>query len=300
MSAVDNPLTYSLEDLLQVMARLRDPQQGCPWDLAQDFASIVPHTLEEAYEVADTIERQDWPHLQDELGDLLFQVIFYARLGEEQQRFDFAAIVDQLVGKLLRRHPHVFPQGRLDGAGPEARIDVAAVGERWEQIKQQEREQKSRPGVLDEIPLALPGLSRAAKLQKRAAKIGFDWTQADAVLDKMEEEIAELRAAIAAGRQQEIVDEMGDLLFVQVNLARHLEVDPEQAIRATNSKFERRFRHIEQQVNAAGGDWQQFDLAQLDAWWDEAKQLERSQPAASVQQPAGMAHQPASGSARKE
>ncbi len=268
-------MSYTLDDLIAVMARLRDPGSGCPWDLEQDFASIVPHTLEEAYEVADTIERQDWAHLKDELGDLLFQVIFYARLGEEQQRFDFHAIVDQLVGKLLRRHPHVFPDGMLDGARRQEQIDTAAVGERWEQIKQRERESKARPGLLDEVPLALPGLSRAAKLQKRAAKVGFDWSQADAVLDKMEEEIAELRAAIAAGRQWEIVDEMGDLLFVQVNLARHLDVDPEQAIRSTNSKFERRFRYIEQQVNAAGGDWAQFSLAQLDAWWDAAKAQER-------------------------
>lgn len=264
-------MSYTLDDLILLMRRLRDPETGCPWDLEQDFASIVPHTLEEAYEVADTIEREDWAHLKDELGDLLFQVIFYARLGEEQERFDFHAIVDQLVTKLLRRHPHVFPDGTLHGERRDSTIDTEEVGQRWEQIKQQEREQKARPGVLDEIPLSLPGLSRAAKLQKRAAKVGFDWPESIQVLDKMEEEIAELREAIASGRQQEIADEMGDLLFVQVNLARHLGVDPEQAIRSTNQKFERRFRHVEAQVAAAGGDWQEFSLAQLDAWWDEAK-----------------------------
>ncbi|GGB89016.1 nucleoside triphosphate pyrophosphohydrolase [Marinobacterium zhoushanense] len=264
-------MSYSLDDLIFLMQRLRDPQSGCPWDLEQSYASIVPHTLEEAYEVADTIEREDWPHLQDELGDLLFQVIFYARLAEEEQRFDFHAIVDQLVAKLLRRHPHVFPDGTLRGGRRQGEIATAEIGERWESIKQQERDAKARPGVLDEIPLGLPGLSRAAKLQKRASKVGFDWREALPVLDKIEEEIAELREAILAGKQQEIASEMGDLLFVQVNLARHLNVDPEQAIRATNAKFERRFRYIEQQVNNAGGDWSGFSLEQLDSWWDEAK-----------------------------
>lgn len=264
-------MSYTLDDLIYLMQRLRDPESGCPWDLEQTFASIVPHTLEEAYEVADTIEREDWPHLQDELGDLLFQVIFYARLAEEEQRFDFHAIVDQLVAKLLRRHPHVFPDGTLRGERRQGEIATDEVGERWESIKQQERDAKARPGVLDEIPLGLPGLSRAAKLQKRASKVGFDWGEALPVLDKIEEEIAELREAILSGSQEAIASEMGDLLFVQVNLARHLNVDPEQAIRATNAKFERRFGYIEQQVNAAGGDWSDFSLEQLDQWWDEAK-----------------------------
>lgn len=264
-------MSHDLNDLLEVMRRLRDPHQGCPWDRQQDFASIVPHTLEEAYEVADTIEREDWAHLQDELGDLLFQVIFYARLGEEQERFDFHAIVDQLVTKLIRRHPHVFPDGGLQGEGTREPIDTAAVGERWEQIKQAERNAKARAGVLDDIPLALPGLSRAAKLQKRAARVGFDWGDALPVLDKIEEEIAELREAIAAGQEAQIRAEMGDLLFAQVNLARHLGVDPEQAIRGTCQRFERRFRYIEEQVNAAGGRWSDFTLEQLDRWWDEAK-----------------------------
>lgn len=264
-------MSHDLNDLLEVMRRLRDPRQGCPWDRQQDFASIVPHTLEEAYEVADTIEREDWAHLQDELGDLLFQVIFYARLGEEQARFDFHAIVDQLVAKLIRRHPHVFPDGRLQGEGTRERIDTEAVSERWEQIKQAERNAKARAGVLDDIPLALPGLSRAAKLQKRAARVGFDWGEALPVLDKIEEEIAELREAIAAGQEAQIRAEMGDLLFAQVNLARHLGVDPEQAIRGTSLRFERRFRYIEEQVNAAGGCWDDFTLEQLDRWWDEAK-----------------------------
>jgi ATP diphosphatase len=264
-------MSYTLDDLIYLMRRLRDRDSGCPWDLEQDFASIVPHTLEEAYEVADTIEREDWNHLQDELGDLLFQVIFYARLGEEVQLFDFHRIVDQLVDKLIRRHPHVFPDGTLRGERRQSETDTRAVGETWEAIKQREREDKQRPGVLDEIPLSLPGLSRAAKLQKRASKVGFDWGEPLPILDKIEEEIGELREAILSGDSDRIRDEMGDLLFAQVNLARHLEVDPEQAIRSTNAKFERRFRFIESKVEAAGGVWSDFTLQQLDAWWDEAK-----------------------------
>ncbi len=262
---------YGIDDLLYLMQRLRDPEAGCPWDLKQDFASIVPHTLEEAYEVADTIERQDWAHLKDELGDLLFQVIFYAQLGAEEERFDFAAIVDSLVTKLVRRHPHVFPAGTLDSSREGASICEAEIKANWERIKQAEREHKSRSGILDDVPLALPALSRAAKLQKRAAQVGFDWPDPLQVLDKIEEEIAELREAIAAGDRREIRHELGDLIFAQVNLARHLGVNPETALRATNQKFERRFGHVEQRVNASQREWQQFSLAELDAFWDEAK-----------------------------
>ena len=265
---------YTLEDLIFLMSRLRDPDSGCPWDLQQDFASIVPHTLEEAYEVADTIEREDWPHLQDELGDLLFQVIFYAQLGRERSLFDMDGIIDQLVSKLVRRHPHVFPDGQLRGAKRTDEIESDRVNEQWEAIKSVEREQKARAGVLDEVPLALPALSRAAKLQKRAAGVGFDWSEASDVLDKIEEEIAELREAMQAGDQDAVADEMGDLLFAQVNLARKLGVNSEQAVRNTNTKFERRFRYIEEQVTASGKDWSQFTLQQLDHWWDQAKGLE--------------------------
>lgn len=266
---------YNLGDLVQLMQRLRDPDKGCPWDIQQDFASIVPHTLEEAYEVADTIEREDWTHLKDELGDLLFQVIFYAQLGREQSLFDMDSIIDQLVSKLLRRHPHVFPDGQLYGEGHHNNaINSDQVNAQWEAIKAQEREQKSRAGVLDEVPLSLPSLSRAAKLQKRAAGVGFDWSSPHDVLDKIEEEIAELREAIDLKDSSAIADEMGDLLFAQVNLARKLGVNPEQAVRGTNAKFERRFRFIEAQVNAAGGNWSAFTLEQLDAWWDQAKTRE--------------------------
>ena len=265
---------YDLNDLIYLMSRLRDPDSGCPWDLQQDFASIVPHTLEEAYEVADTIERKDWPHLQDELGDLLFQVIFYAQLGREQSLFDMDAIIDQLVSKLVRRHPHVFPDGELRGEQRTQEIESDRVNQQWEAIKSAEREQKARAGVLDEIPLSLPALSRAAKLQKRAAGVGFDWSEASQVLDKIEEEIAELREAMSSGDEAAVADEMGDLLFAQVNLARKLGVNSEQAVRHTNAKFERRFRYIEEQVNASGKSWQHFTLEQLDHWWDEAKALE--------------------------
>lgn len=263
-------MRYTLEDLIRLMAALRDPQRGCPWDLQQSFASIVPHTLEEAYEVADCIEREDWSHLRDELGDLLFQVVFYARLADEQGWFDLPAIIDQLVAKLIRRHPHVFPDGTLDGKAGDTPA-VEQVNHNWEAIKQQERAEKARTGILDDIPQALPALSRAAKLQRRAARVGFDWPELDGVLDKLEEELGELREALAQGDLAHAREEIGDLLFAQVNLARRLEIDPEQALRQTNAKFERRFGHVEQQVQASGQDWEQLSLEQLDLWWDEAK-----------------------------
>ncbi|SEQ86634.1 ATP diphosphatase [Amphritea atlantica] len=266
-------MRYTLEDLQTLMARLRDPEDGCPWDLKQDFASIVPHTLEEAYEVADTIERQDWQHLQGELGDLLFQVIFYARLAEEQQGYNFDDIVDTLVKKLIRRHPHVFPGGTLTSRRSSTALDEQQIKETWEAIKAEERGEKphQEPRVLDDIPMALPALNRAEKLQKRAARVGFDWGDVLPVLDKIEEEIAELREAIAAGDQLEMEHELGDLLFAQVNLARHMGVNPETALRYTNQKFTNRFNYIEDQVERSSGDWQAFTLDELDHWWDEAK-----------------------------
>ena len=265
---------YTLSDLTYLMSRLRDPQGGCPWDLQQTFATIVPHTLEEAYEVADTIEREDWTHLKDELGDLLFQVIFYAQLGQEESLFDLDGIIDQLVSKLVRRHPHVFVDGQLRGSRATDEVEPEQVNRQWEAIKAQERERKSKVGVLDEIPLSLPSLSRAQKLQKRAANVGFDWSEAKDVLDKLEEEIGELREAIDLGDSNAVADEMGDLLFAQVNLARKLGVNAEQAVRATNAKFERRFRYIEDQVNASERDWSDFTLQELDQLWNAAKSLE--------------------------
>jgi ATP diphosphatase len=264
---------YTLDDLLHLMARLRDPVDGCPWDLKQDFASIVPHTLEEAYEVADTIEREDWEHLPGELGDLLFQVIFYAHLGQEEQRFEFADVVDTLVSKLIRRHPHVFPEGTLESRGGAGSKDERDIKATWEAIKAQERSEKPQqePRVLDDIPMALPALNRAVKLQKRAAREGFDWGDVGPVLDKIEEEIAELREAIAAGDIVEMEHELGDLLFAHVNLARHMGVNPESALRYTNQKFTNRFNYIEDRVNDSGQDWQAYSLDALDGWWNEAK-----------------------------
>lgn len=272
---------YSIGDLLEVMARLRDPERGCPWDLQQHFASIAPHTLEECYELVDAIERGDFPQIRDELGDVLFQVIFYAQLGREQEKFDFDDIVHNIVEKLLRRHPHVFPLGRLNADDIRApvvaeKVAVDQVGVNWERIKQEERASKNQTGILDDVPLALPALSRAVKLQKRAARVGFDWENRRDILAKMEEEQAELEAAIATGDAEKIADEMGDVLFVCVNLASFLKVDPETALRAANRKFERRFNYIESKLAAQGRRMDEASLAEMDALWNEAKQLERT------------------------
>ncbi len=270
---------YQLDDLLHLMARLRDPQHGCPWDLQQDFASIVPHTLEEAYEVADAIEQGDFAHLPGELGDLLFQVVYYSQLGREQALFDFAQVVHGITAKLVRRHPHVFPDGDLYGSPDVPRLGEAAIKQRWEQIKAEERaERAAEPqqlSLLDDVPQALPALNRAGKLQKRAAQVGFDWPDALPVVDKVREELDEVLEAMASGDAAAQGEELGDLLFAVCNLARHLKVDPEQALRAANHKFERRFRHIEQALRDAQQDFAACSLEQLDALWGEAKQREK-------------------------
>lgn len=269
------PRRYTFDDLLALMARLRDPERGCPWDLEQTFATIAPHTLEECYELIDAIERADAVQIRDELGDVLFQVVFYAQLGREQGLFEFPEVIDNLARKLLRRHPHVFPDGTLnEGDGGEGDVPALApqqVSQNWEQIKQQERLAKQQAGVLDDVPQALPALSRAAKLQRRAARVGFDWDDWRQVLTKMEEETAEIDAAVASGDRAAIADEVGDLLFCCVNLARLLEVDPEQALRGSNRKFERRFRYIERALAAQGRHPQQATLAEMDALWNAAK-----------------------------
>jgi len=266
---------YSLADLLEVMARLRDPADGCPWDLQQHFASIAPHTLEECYELVDAIERGDFPQVREELGDVLFQVIFYAQLGREQQLFTFAELVHNLVSKLLRRHPHVFPSGDPHARSNTDAVAVETVNHNWEVIKQQERKQKSQHGILDDVPLALPALSRAAKLQKRAARVGFDWGGWREVIEKMDEERAELIEAIESGDRDRIADELGDVLFSSVNLARFLDIDPESALRAGNRKFERRFGYIERALAVRGLAPQQVALEEMEALWIEAKQRER-------------------------
>lgn len=278
---------YQLDDLLHLMARLRDPRHGCPWDLRQDYASIVPHTLEEAYEVADAIAKRDFPQLRDELGDLLFQVVYYSQLGREDGHFDFAQVVDGITRKLVRRHPHVFPDGDLHGPLDLPRLDEATIKRRWEEIKAEERAEKAAApeqlSLLDDVPAALPALSRAAKLQKRAANVGFDWADATPVVAKIQEELDEVREAMANGQAAQVAEEVGDLLFVMVNLARHLQVDAEDALRQANAKFERRFRYIEEGLKAQGRAPQEASLEEMDALWDAAKVAEKGTVGHSLQ-----------------
>ena len=273
---------YSLEDLLHLMARLRDPQYGCPWDIRQTYASLVPYTLEEAYEVADAIESGDLAHLQGELGDLLFQVVYYSQLAREEGRFEFDGVVNSITRKLIRRHPHVFPTGDLYAPPDQPRLSEEQVKQRWDQIKAEERAEKAdapqQLSLLEDVPLALPALSRAAKLQKRAAQVGFDWPAALPVVDKVREELDEVLEAMADNDQPAIEEEIGDLLFVVVNLARHLKVDPESALRGANAKFDRRFRFIEQALRDTHRPIEDCTLEDLDALWGEAKRQEKNLP----------------------
>lgn len=274
-----------MDDLITLMARLREPQTGCPWDTRQTYSTIVPHTIEEAYEVADAIERSDYPHLKDELGDLLFQVIFYAQMGKEDGHFDFESIVDHLVQKLIRRHPHVFPDGTLASRiDPDNRPTEAWIKESWERIKAEERAQKpatDEPASrLDGIARTLPAMALAEKLQKRASRHGFDWPDIGPVFDKLHEELDELKEAWQAarsgtGEQDAVEDELGDLLFVCVNLARFMKVNPELALKRTNRKFEMRFRAIEEVLRAEGRDLDDESLEALDAIWQKVKGVER-------------------------
>lgn len=259
---------YSTDDLLYLMARLRDPVRGCPWDIKQDYASIAPSTLEEAYEVVDAIEKQDFVHLKEELGDLLFQVIFYSQLGKEQQRFDFAGVVSALVEKLVRRHPHVFPDGTLASSIDNRLTLPLDVKARWEAIKQQERYAKGAHGLLADVPLNLPALSRAAKLQKRAASVGFDWQDVAGPIAKVREELLEVEEAISAKNNQAVEEELGDLLFSVVNISRYLKIDPEQALRRANQKFEQRFNYIETRAVAPLAE---TSIEEMNALWDQAK-----------------------------
>lgn len=253
-----------LERLLAIMARLRDPVDGCPWDLQQTFATVAPYTVEEAYEVADAIERDDLADLKDELGDLLLQVVFHARMAEEAGAFDFADVARAINDKMVRRHPHVFGETIYETAG--------AQGEAWEAIKAQERLQKGRAvSLLDDVPTGLPALTRALKLTKRAARVGFDWPDISFVLDKLREEIGEMEAEIAAGDREKLRGELGDVFFVLANLARKLDIEPEDALRATNAKFVRRFQFIEAELAKLGKTPDDADLAEMDALWDAAK-----------------------------
>ncbi|MDR6160925.1 ATP diphosphatase [Pseudomonas fluorescens] len=275
-------MMYSLECLLHLMSRLRDPQFGCPWDIRQTYATIVPHTLEEAYEVADAIERGDLDHLQGELGDLLFQVVYYSQLAKEEGRFEFAGVIDSITRKLIRRHPHVFPTGDLYAPLDVPRLSETQVKQRWEEIKAEERAEKSAApeqlSLLDDVPATLPALSRSAKLQKRAGQVGFDWPDALPVLDKVREELDEVLEAMSENDPLAVADEIGDLLFSVVNLARHLKVDPETALRGANGKFERRFRFIEQALRDTHRPMEDCTLEELDALWGEAKRQEKNEP----------------------
>jgi nucleoside triphosphate diphosphatase len=266
--------------LLEIMAALRTPVSGCPWDLQQTFRTIAPYTLEEAYEVADAIERNDLDDLCDELGDLLLQVVYHAQMASEQDAFAFGDVVERITAKMIRRHPHVFGDDRAKSAG-------MAKG-MWDKMKFEEKAEKAArrgalakdaatdQGFLDEVPFNLPSLTRALKLQQRAAKVGFDWDHAEPILDKIEEEIGELRAEISAGENDKTRGEYGDLLFAMVNLGRHLKIDPEDALRAANSKFRRRFRHIEEGLTKAGGSLEAASLIEMEALWSEAKEIEKS------------------------
>jgi MazG family protein len=254
-----------LEALLALMRALRDPQAGCPWDREQDFVSIAPFTIEEAYEVADAIGRGDLDRLRDELGDLLFQVVFHARMAEEAGHFDFAAVARGIRDKLVRRHPHIFAERRA--------LDMAQLHVSWETQKAQERAAAGMHGVLSDVPRALPALARAAKLGRRAARVGFDWPDAAGVRAKVDEELAEIDAALAARDREQLADELGDLLFTVANWARHLQVDAEDALRRAALKFEQRFECMERLAEREGRALAGLDAAQWGQLWEQAKSL---------------------------
>ncbi len=272
MTETRDPI-FSVEDglprLLEVMRRLRAPDGGCPWDIEQDFASIAPYTIEEAYEVADAIDREDWGELEGELGDLLLQVVYHGQMGTEAGHFDFASVARRTAAKMIDRHPHVFGDDRRDKSAAEQTRD-------WEAAKAGERAAGGAAGVLDDVALGLPALLRAVKLQKRAARVGFDWPGAEDVLEKISEEVRELVDARNGGSTDHLREEFGDLLFVIANLARHLKIDPEAALRGANAKFTRRFQWIEAALSKVGRRPEDSDLEEMDALWDQAKSQETS------------------------
>lgn len=264
-----------IDRLLEIMAALRTPVTGCPWDLEQDFDSIKPYTIEEAYEVADAIERGDLDDLRDELGDLLLQVVFHARMAEEQGEFGFGEVVEAITAKMIRRHPHVFAVSGAD--------DPAKVKKQWDEIKAAEKrergERRARRGISEDfkaghlggVPRTMPALMEALKLQQQAAKVGFDWSDPEPILDKIEEEIGEFREALKSGDKTKIADELGDLIFAAVNIGRHVGVEPEMAVRGTNTKFRRRFSHIETVLEANGERLGDATLERMEALWQDAK-----------------------------
>ncbi len=272
------PAAMTIADLLGLMAVLRNPQHGCPWDKEQDFATIAPYTIEEAYEVADAIGRGDLADLKEELGDLLLQVVYHAQMAAEGGAFDFADVADTITRKMIRRHPHVFGDVDL-----RAGIEMRGL---WDRLKAEEAEAKraqvystetERAGILDGVPVALPALTRAVKLQRRAAKVGFDWPEAGQIFAKLKEELAEFEAELGAGNQEAMEEEFGDITFVLANLARRLSIDPEKALRDANAKFERRVRHIERRLAETGRDIEAATLDEMEALWTEAKRLEKGE-----------------------
>jgi len=275
MTSPDNavPPADWVRELVHIMARLRAPN-GCPWDLEQDHVTLKKHLIEEAYELCDAIDEQDDHQLADELGDVLLQVVFHCQIAAETQRFDLQQVARILCEKLIRRHPHVF--------GEAAVADAAGVVEQWEAIKRQERTGQRRPSVLDGIPRGLPALAQAEKIQKKAAKVGFDWPEVEGVIAKLEEELAELKEAVRREQAEEVREELGDLLFSIVNLARHRHESAEELLRAAVRKFDRRFRHVEGAVTQSGRPFSEYQLAELDALWEQAKALERQPGPASA------------------
>ncbi len=255
--------------LLEIMRRLRDPQSGCPWDIEQDFSTIAPYTIEEAYEVADAIEREAWDELKGELGDLLFQSVFHAQMADEAGLFSFDDVANTMSDKMVARHPHVFGDESRDKSAEQQTLD-------WEKIKAAERVGKAQQGTLDGVAVNLPALTRAVKLQKRAARVGFDWPDSRHVIDKIVEEAHELEEARDSLSEDEIKEEFGDLLFVVANLARHLKIEPEEALRATNAKFTRRFEGIEAKLAALGKTPDQSNLEEMDTLWDAVKAEEKA------------------------
>jgi len=267
----------SMQRLLDLMTRLRNPEGGCPWDLQQNFRTIAPYTIEEAYEVADAIERDDLTELRSELGDLLFQVVFHSQLAREQGAFDFDDVVNAICDKMERRHPHVFGGASIAGA--------EAQNAAWEEHKRRERAGK-QDSVLANVPVGLPALTRANKLGKRAAQVGFEWADIGGALDKVQEEVDELRQEANRGAEHgRMEQELGDLLFALVNVCRYLRIDPETALRLTNAKFERRFRYIEQRLQQQGRTPQQASLEEMDALWDEAKRQAVTDPGSLQRSP---------------
>lgn len=271
----------AIERLVALMKLLRDSEHGCPWDLEQSIKSLVPYTLEEVYEVIDAIDNDDMVELKDELGDLLFQVVFYAQIAEENGHFSFDNIANAITDKLIRRHPHVFPEGDVNQFGKKSKLTANEVVVNWEAIKETERKEKQMRGgiranstavsILDDVPRALPAVERARKLQKRAAAAGFDWQEINPVIDKLKEEIAEFEQALAAQERPQISAELGDIMFAVVNLARHSAVEPEVALRSANQRFEDRFRWIETTLQSRGRELKETDLAELDSLWEAAK-----------------------------